>query len=239
MNLLVTICGRGGSKGIPGKNIRRIGDKPLIACSIGIAKEFASLHNADIGLSTDSLEVKKIASEYDLNTDYIRPGFLADDHAGKVDTIAHLLEHEELSREKKYDYILDLDITSPLRTLDDLKNAFETIQQDKGALNLFSVNKANRNPYFNMVEKNEFGYYSLCKKVNSTVLTRQSAPKVYELNASFYFYKRVFFEKKFKSVMTDRSLIYDMRHVCFDLDEPIDFEFLEYLILNRKLPFKI
>jgi CMP-N-acetylneuraminic acid synthetase len=70
-------------------------------------------------------------------------------------------------------------------------------------------------------------------------MTRQSAPKVYDLNASFYWYRRSFFELGEKSVITDKSLIYEMNHICFDLDHPLDFLFMEYLINNGKLNFEL
>lgn len=236
MNLLITLCARGGSKGIPGKNVRLLNGKPLLAYSIEAALKFAQNKNAQIALSTDSQEIIAVAKTYGIVTDYIRPAYLATDNAGKIETITDLLVYEEKNRSNKFDYVLDLDITSPLRTQDDLSCAFEILLADKDALNLFSVNNASRNPYFNMVELQENGYYGLVKK--GKFLTRQSAPSVYELNASFYFYRRQFFEQK-ETTINNRSLIYVMPHICFDLDHPIDFEFLEFLVVNNKLGFSI
>ena len=88
-----------------------------------------------------------------------------------------------------------------------------------------------------MVEQNAEGFYSLSKN-SGVVLSRQKAPKVYEMNASFYYFKRSFFEKE-KLYLFDRALIYKMDHISFDLDEIVDFEFLEFLITNNKLPFSI
>ena len=232
MNLLITICARGGSKGIPGKNIRILNGKPLIVYSIETAKAFAAQNNADIALSTDSEEIKQIALQNGLATHYSRPEHLAMDTAGKKDTISDLVFYEEKNREKKYDYVLDLDITSPLRSLQDLTLAFGMLQKDPDAVNIFSVNPANRNPYFNMVEKKENGYYGLVKK--GSFLTRQSAPGVYDLNASFYFYRRSYFDQEEIAVINDHSLVFIMDHICFDLDHPLDFDFMEYLIANKK-----
>lgn len=238
MSLLITICARGGSKGIPGKNIKPLNDVPLIAYTIEIAKKFASKFNGAVAISTDDKDILAVAGKYGLFSDYVRPEEFATDSAGKIDTIADLLLHEESKSKGKYDYILDLDVTSPLRTYEDLCDAFELLKNDESAINLFSVNDAARNPYFNMVEKKDNGYYHLVKPLGA-VLTRQSAPEVYDLNASFYFYKRVFFEQKLKTVFTEKSLIYRMPHLCFDLDHKIDFEFLQYLLANNKLEFQI
>ncbi len=239
MNLLITICGRGGSKGIPGKNICNIGDKPLIAYSIETAKKFAEKYNGTLTLSTDSEEIKNVAAQYGLQTNYVRPAEMATDAAGKLPVLIDVLNWEEQQRNIRFDYLLDLDITSPLRTVEDLEKAFQILQQDENALNLFSVNPAHRNPYFNMVEQNETGYFSLVKKIPDGVLTRQAAPKVYDMNASFYFYKRSFFDGDCKTAISPKSLIYLMPHLCFDLDEPVDFLFMEYLIENKKLGFEL
>ena len=234
MSILLTLCARGGSRGIPGKNIKLINGKPLISLSIEVAKSFSKIYDVDIALSTDNEDIKYIASLYDVKTNYIRPDFLASDSAGKLDTIRHLLNFEETFRNKKYDFVLDLDITSPLRTVSDLKNAFQILKSDPKSKNIFSVNPANRNPYFNMVEQQANGYFGLVKKGN--FLTRQSAPSVYELNASFYFFKRSFFEENLNAI-NEFSQIYVMPHICFDLDHPIDFEFMNYLLANNKLDF--
>lgn len=237
MEILITLCARGGSKGIPGKNIRLINGKPLIAYSIAHANAFATIHKADISLSTDSIEIKEVAKKLGLETNYIRPDSISLDVTGKMETILHLLNYEESKRHKKYQYILDLDISSPLRTLEDLLQGFNKIFSDPQALNLFSVNPANRNPYFNMVELQENGYFGLVNKGN--FLTRQSAPEVYDLNASFYFFKRSFFDQNNLKTISEKSLIHVMKHICFDLDHPVDFEFMEFLLENKKLGFEI
>jgi N-acylneuraminate cytidylyltransferase len=240
MNILITICARGGSKSIPRKNVKVIAGKPLIEYSISVADRLASKFNAKIAISTDDEEIKEVAKKAGVVTKYTRPDFLASDVAGKIDTIKDLILFEESLVKFKYDYILDLDVTSPLRTLEDIENAFEILNNNSEAFNLFSVNDAARNPYFNMVEENKNGFYSLVKtNVDGSVMTRQTAPKVFDLNASFYWYRRVFFDNDIKSAITDKSLIYKMNHICFDLDHPVDFLFMEYLLENNKLDFQL
>lgn len=237
--ILISICARGGSKGIPGKNIKMLAGKPLIAYTLDVAKEFAREHNAEIALSTDDNDIKFVAENLGLQTNYSRPAYLATDSAGKIDTIKDLLLFQEGKNNAMYDFILDLDLTSPLRTLKDLNDAFLYFKKTE-ALTLFSVNPAARNPYFNMVEIKENGFYGLIKtNIDGTVLSRQSAPLVYDLNASFYWYKRSFFDTGLTSPITSRSVIYEMPHICFDLDHSIDFDFLEYLIINKKVDWLI
>lgn len=240
MNILITICARGGSKGIPGKNIKLLNGKPLIFYSIDIAKQFQELFpSTDIILSTDSDEIGKVASKGGLQTDYIRPAFLAEDSAGKIDAIKDALQWQEHQSKKRYDLILDLDVTSPLRNIHDLTQAYGMIIENDKAMNLFSVSPANRSPYFNMVEQKENGFYAQVKQPEGLLLTRQSAPKVYDLNASFYYYKRLFFDLGYKGAITDKSIIYEVPHICFDLDHPIDFEIISYLMEQNKLGFEL
>jgi CMP-N,N'-diacetyllegionaminic acid synthase len=240
MNILVTICARGGSKGIPGKNIKLIAGKSLLAYSIDSTNRFPKKWNAKVALSTDDSEIKEVAAAHGVYTEYQRPDFLATDSAGKIDTIKDLLLYEETLVGNKYDYVLDLDVTSPLRTVEDIEKALELLIANTEAKNLFSVNNAARNPYFNMVEENSNGFYSLVKtNPDGSIMTRQSAPKVFDLNASFYWYRRSFFDSGFKTAITDKSLIYIMDHICFDLDHPVDFLFMEYLLQNKKLDFEI
>lgn len=238
MNILITICARGGSKGIPGKNIKPINGMPLIGYTINIANKFkASFKNVEIALSTDSDEIREVACSCGLSSDYKRPDYLANDTVGKIDAIKDILLYLEGKNHCKYDYVLDLDVTSPLRTLQDLEDAFAILQKDENAVNLFSVNEAGRSPYFNMVEQKSNGYYAQVVKPAGNVFTRQSAPKCYDLNASFYFYRRCFFEEGYRGAITDKSLVYVMPHICFDMDHPIDFEFMSYLLSNGKLDF--
>ena len=239
MNILITICARGGSKGIPGKNIKMLNGKPLIGYTIDIAKRFQEKHgNAEIVLSTDSEEIMQVAEQCGLHSDYKRPASLGGDTVGKIDAIKDIVLHTENAKGVKYDYVLDMDVTSPLRTMQDLEEAFVLMEADSNAINLFSVSEAGRSPYFNQVEQKENGYFNKVKDAG-TVLTRQSAPKVYDLNASFYIYRREFFDLGYRGAITDRSLIYLMQHTCFDLDHPIDFEIISFLLENNKLEFEL
>lgn len=232
-NLLISICARGGSKGIPGKNIRHLDNKPLIAYSIEMALSLRDIYGADVGLSTDSEQIKLIAKEFGLNTDYHRPSELGSDVAGKIAVIKDLMLYEERFNHKKYDLVIDLDVTSPLRRIADIDKALSKLKINRKAVNIFSVSPAARNPYFNMVELDENGFAQLVKKTN-LVKSRQNAPKVYDMNASFGIYKKSYFDLGYEINTTENSLAYVMDHICFDIDEPIDFKIME-LILQHNL----
>ena len=239
MQILVSICARGGSKGVAGKNIKEVQGLPLIAYSIRQAQKFAETVGADLTLSTDSDEIRSAAAQHGLTTDYVRSDALADDTTGKIAVMKDVLLWEEQHRNKQYDYLLDLDVTSPLRTQEDLHAGLALLEADPNALNLFSVNDAYRSPYYNMVEPGDDGYVHLSKKPDNPILSRQTSPKVYHLNASFYFFRRAFFDEGHTTPITDRSLVYVMPHKCFDLDDELDFDFLEFLLSNDKLDFDL
>lgn len=236
--ILITICARGGSKGIPGKNIRPLAGVPLIGYSVRHAEAFARKHGADIALSTDSDEIRAVAARLGLSTDYVRPMVLATDAAGKTPVFQHVLEWEEKRRGVTYDALLDLDVSGPMRTQEDLEAAYQIFCSDPHCLILFSVHRARRNPYFNMLEQGSDGYYKICKP-GKTVLSRQSAPRVYDMSGSFYFFRRAYFRTNPQMTDSARSLIYEMPHPCFDIDELVDFEFLEYLLKENKLGFAL
>ncbi len=240
MKILISLCARGGSKGIPRKNIKKLNGRPLIDYSIRFAEKIKEIYkDVVIELSTDDEEIKQMANILGLTSDYTRPDSLASDTAGKVDAIRDLVTYAEQKHNCRFSYVLDLDISSPLRTLSDVEEAFSIMESNLASQTLFSVNAANKNPYFNMVEQDDNGYFSTSKKKDLITLSRQSAPRVYELNASFYIYRRSFFDLDYKGVITDKSLIYEMDHICFDLDHPIDFEFMDYLLANEKLTFEL
>jgi CMP-N-acetylneuraminic acid synthetase len=238
MKLLITICARGGSKGIPGKNVKPLNGKPLLHYTLEQALVFAKKHQATIQVSTDDENIINSAESLGYKTDYRRPAALATDEVGKIAVIRAAWTYAEKLHQCQYDYVFDLDVTAPLRTQEDLEKAFSLIQENQQALNIFSVNPAARNPYFNMVEERLDGFVKLVKGDN-IILSRQKAPKVYDMNASFYIFTRDYMEADFPSSITDRSLVYEMPHVCFDIDHPFDFTMMELLLKHEALDFNI
>lgn len=233
MNFLITICARGGSKGIPGKNIKEVGGRPLIAYSIDAALKFAETINAEVALSTDSDGIKAVAAECGLTTDYVRPDFLANDVCGKPEAIKDVMLHAEAKYGKRYDYVIDLDVTSPIRTQEDIQRCVDMITANPEAKTIFSVSPCARNPYFNQVEEGDGGFCHVV--IDGKFTARQCAPKVYDINGSIYVYRRDALDCENPRAVTDRSLVYVMDHLCFDLDEPRDYDYLAYLLDTGKL----
>lgn len=195
MNLLFTICGRAGSKGIKNKNSSNFLDKPLALYTLSVIDLYLknSNYSADIVLNTDSQDLIDIFDNNSLRfVDVIkRTPELSGDYVAKIDVIKNCLMEMENRNKKVYDLIIDLDITSPLRTLNDLTNMIDKkIDSDYDLI--FSVTQSRRNPYFNMVKKTENGFERV---ISSNFNTRQEAPEIFDMNASIYVYSREFLQK--------------------------------------------
>lgn len=235
-NILISVCARGGSKGIPGKNLKDLNGKPLIDYTLTFIEKLKESLEFDLYFSSDDQQIVNHLIKKGYNVPDIREKKLAKDHTPKIDVIRNALLNAENHFRKSYDYVIDLDVTSPLRNVKDIVEAFAQLKKDQNALNIFSVSRSRKNPYFNMIEKKEDGYF---KKVISKdeITGRQQTPVVYELNASFYILTKAFLEGDYRKMVTDKSLIYEMPHLCFDIDEPIDFQLMEAVLKNNLFQF--
>lgn len=234
MKILVTVCARGGSKGLPGKNIRPLFGKPLIAHTIELARAWNPA--ARIVVSTDSEEIAQAGRNAGAETPFMRPPELASDTAGKVPVLTHALRESERFFGERYDRILDLDPTSPIRELSDLDRALKCFESKRLDV-CFSVVKARKNPYFNMVERSKDGAIGLVKPLTGapTGFTgRQAAPEVWDINASIYVYDRDFLLKEPQNLWVGRCEIFEMNAVsAFDIDQERDFVVVEALMRWR------
>ena len=191
MNILFTLCGRAGSKGVKGKNARDFLDVPLVWYSMAnialYMEKYAGEDYIKIVLNTDSEPLKDLVRRVkDIPVTIIhREESLAGDKVPKVAVILDSLKKAEEVFARKFDMVVDLDITSPLRTVQDVKNAIDRKKQRNDVDVVYSVAPSRRNPYFNMV-KEENGFF--CKAIPSNFTTRQEAPVFYDMNASIYAY---------------------------------------------------
>lgn len=230
MNILFTICGRAGSKGLKNKNLKSLAGKPLVGYAISLIHLFRENHpdfDCVVGLNTDSNELIEIARQLDSELILVnRKDQLATDTVGKIEVIrdTYLAINDDSN---PFDLVVDLDITSPLRELLDLErliqNHIENIDKDI----YFSVVPARRNPYFNMV-KNYNNQISIVNQSNYT--SRQQAPEVYEMNASMYSFKPGFL-KEHTYIFDGQCGIIEMKdYLVLDIDSEEDFEWLEFLM---------
>ena len=192
MKVLFTLCGRAGSKGVKGKNAKDFLELPLAWYSLaGITlyiQKYGKVDDVfDVVVNTDSEELMNIvdASKGVKVTKFWRDVSLGGDKVPKVSVIFDCLNRAVKHFGHDYDMVVDLDITSPLRTVEDIKNVIDRKSSRNDVDVVYTVTHSRRNPYFNMV-KQEDGYF--CKAIPSNFTTRQEAPVFYDMNASIYAY---------------------------------------------------
>ncbi len=231
MKILAIIPARGGSKGVPKKNIKNLGDKPLIAWSIDAAKKSNLIDK--IMVSSDSEEILSVAKNFGAETPFIRPAYLASDTASSKDVLIHAIDFYK-EKNSHFDYIVLLQPTSPFRKEGDIDKAIKKAI-DTNADMVVSVKETSANPYYVLFEENENGFLEKSKK--ATFTRRQDCPDVYEYNGSIYIIKvSALIEKDSLSFAHTVKFLMDEMH-SVDIDTPIDFGFAQYLIENRLIQF--
>ncbi len=232
MNILVTICARGGSKGVKKKNIRPLMGKPLIAYTIEHAIKWGRA--TDIIVSTDSTEIADVAKQFGAKIPFIRPAELAADTTPKIPVIRHALKECEHLHNRIYPLVVDLDASAPLRQVADIEGCYQVFLQRR-PLTVFSVVNAHKNPYFNMVELDERGWAKPSKTAPSGTFRRQDAPKVYDMNASIYLYDREFLlDDSNNNAISGRSAVFEMDEISgVDIDKEMDFKYVEFLMKEK------
>lgn len=224
---LVVIPARGGSKGIPRKNIKLLNGKPLIHYTIKAAQSI--FDSSRICVSTEDFEINTIAKQTGLSFTYIRPEKLATDTSSSHEVILDVIEHYQ-NQGLKFETIILLQPTSPFRTSKHILEAIKLYESSECEM-VVSVKETKCNPYFNLFEENELGDLELSKKGNFT--SRQSAPKTYEYNGAIYIFSKETIQSKQFSEF-ERIKKYEMSAIdSVDLDEPLDWKLAE-LIFNEK-----
>ena len=240
-NLLITVCGRAGSKGFKNKNLKTFCEKPLVYYTLSAAQLFAASRpdlQVDICLNTDSqLLADLVAAKYPEVTFLPRSAELGGDTVPKMAVFHDCLDRMEKKQGIRYDAVMDLDITSPLRTAEDIAAAVQ-LKEERDDLDLvFSVTEARRNPYFNMVK--------LCgdhveKVIESPYTARQQAPAIFDLNASIYVFRRDFLANNTSGILWEGKIGVStmMDTGILDIDSEEDFALMEVIAghLYRTLP---
>lgn len=224
MYVLCTICARGGSKGLPGKNVRPLGGKPLIAHTIEQARRAGVFDR--ILVSTDDPQISDIARTHGADVPFQRPAHLATDEVPKNPVLTHAVEFVEREIGRKIDVLVDLQPTSPLRRTEDIAGCLDLFRKS-GADKVVSVYESPKNPYFDMVEVQD-GWARISKKLGPQVGRRQDAPKVYALNGSIYVYRRDALCSG-EPMLEGKVVAYVMpRERSVDIDDEEDFRLAEF-----------
>lgn len=223
MNALYLIPARGGSKGIANKNVKFLNGKPLIYYTIDVAREFAK--DKDICVSTDSKKIQEIVKKRGLKVPFLRPSEYAGDHSPVENTIKHALEFYA-NQGRKYEALILLQPTSPLRRAKHLKEAISLYDNDIDML--VSVKESSSNPYFNLFEEDKNGF--LTKSKQGEFKRRQDCPSVFEYNGAIYIINiDSFLTKGFRGLKRIRKYIMDSRY-SIDIDDQLEWEFAEFIM---------
>jgi len=228
---LKTICfigARGGSKGVPRKNIRLLNKKPLIAYTIESALKSGIFNH--VVVSTEDPEIIKISKKFGAEVPFIRPKKLSTDSAGFADVMYHgIKELKKLGYE--FDILVNRDCTVPFVRIKDMKNSINLLKNKKCNA-VYGVYQQHLNPYFNVMEKDSKGFLKLCKKLKYRPKSRQEAPLVYQLNGLFVYDVNQFL--KHKTALLPKSLPYEIPIECGHMiDTELEFRIAEVMLKNK------
>lgn len=229
MKTLFLIPARGGSKGIPHKNIKEFDGKPLIGYAIDVARQFAP--DDDICVSTDDDEIIDVVENYGLKVPFKRPDELATDKSGSYGVMLHALDFFE-KKGSHYDAMVLLQPTSPFRRMEDVKACMDKYKQNIYDM-VVSVKEATTNPYYNCFVSKEDG----CLKplLETKIVRRQDAPKAYEYNGAVYVINtEVLKEKPLSDFPRIGFVEMDELH-SIDLDTMLDWKIAELLVKEKMI----
>ena len=225
-DILVVIRARGGSKGLPGKNIKMLCGKPLIAYSIDVARAFADDEN--ICVSTDSEEIKQVVEQYGLKVPFLRPDYLATDTATSDDVLIHAVNYYREQYGRTFKKLLLLQPTSPLRTKEDVEGAIRLYRDDIDMV--VSVMKSHAPAV--LCQDDEQGYVQLT--YNKKALGRQQLPDMYEFNGAVYVMSvDALLEKKMAGFTKIVKYVMSKEH-SIDIDDIYDFLQVESILKYSK-----
>lgn len=235
MSILCVIAARGGSQGVPGKNIRPLLGKPVIAWAIENALGAPEINR--IVVSTDSREIADIATAAGAEVPFIRPADLARADSGKFQVWQHALATCEEKYDTRYELFIDVDCTNPLLESSDISAAigrFRSLRASGVPVDaVFTIAQARHNPYFNLVERTATGALKMSKTAGEQVLARQNAPTVYEHVAGVYVLDPEYLRRA-GHLLDGHAEGYEVpAEKSVDIDTEVDFSLIELLLKKR------
>jgi CMP-N,N'-diacetyllegionaminic acid synthase len=224
MKPICFIAARGGSKGIPRKNIKKFVGKPLIAYTI--EKCINSQIFSHVIISTEDDEIAKISKKYGAEVPFMRPKKLATDQSGTSEVLLHGIKKLE-NLGYKFNEIVLRDCTVPFIRNEDVSQSVRKLRKEKSDA-VFGVYRQHLNPYFNMMETNSQGYLKLSKKLANRPITRQGSPIVYQLSGLWALDVKQFL--KYETIMVPKILPYEIPlETGFMIDTELEFKIAEFL----------
>ena len=234
--LLAVIPARGGTKGLPGKNIRPFAGLPLIAHTIAFAKICPEITRCVV--STDSEEIARIARDFGAEVPFVRPPELAQDDTPLWPVLRHALAALETGEGKEYRTLLLLDPTSPAREPSDITGALRRLEESPQADGVIGVSQPVFNPVWHCVVEKE-GWMTDLMEQGGTIDRRQEAPTIYRINGSLYLWRTPFVRRETRTWRgTGRHLLYEIPEArAMSIDDLSQFEQAELLVKNGLISF--
>jgi len=231
LTIVGAICARGGSKGVPRKNLKYLAGKPLIAHTIECARACPLFDR--IVTSTDDAEIADVARQHGSEVPFLRPSHLAQDDSPKWAVFRHLVQNLEQMTGGHVDVLVDLDTGVPLRQPADIVGCVEQLLSGDAEV-VATAYEAERNPYFNMVELGTDRFAKIVKPPAKPIANRQSAPQVYSLSPAVYAIVRDALWQ-YEHWSEAKLQIYPLpRERAIDIDSEFDFALVEYLMHAQK-----
>lgn len=228
--IIGAVCARGGSKGVPRKNLRPLAGQPLIAHTIQCARACSVLER--VVVSTDDEEIAEAARRQGAEIPFIRPPHLARDDSPKWPVFQHLVQALERIDGTRVDVLVDLDTGVPLREPADITECVKRLLASDAEV-VTTAYEAERNPYFNMVELDDEGLARIVKPPSKPFTRRQDAPAVYSLSPSVFAIRRGALWQYEHWSQARLQILVVPRERAIDIDSEADFRLTEYLMHGR------
>ena len=221
------VFARGGSKGLPGKNLLPLGGIPLIGHSINIAKALPQV--SKVFVSTDDAEISKVAKSFGAEV-IKRPSELAGDKSPEWGAWQHAIRHLEEAGEE-FDTFLSLPATSPLRAVADVEAALSALDDETDAV--ITVTPASRSPFFNMVSRDQDGSCRILV-ASDGYTRRQDAPEAFDITTVAYVLKKAFIHQASGLLDGKLKAVVVPKERAVDIDDSLDFKFAELLYAEAR-----
>jgi CMP-N-acetylneuraminic acid synthetase len=224
------IFARGGSKGVPGKNIKPLGGKPLIGHAIECALACPSL--GSVTVSTDDPEIAAVAREFGADVPFLRPAELAGDSSAEWLAWRHAIAWFE-DQGRPFDVMVSLPTTSPFRAVEDVENCLAVLRDNPSTDAVITVTEADRSPYFNMVRFTDAGQVRLAAETEGAIARRQDAPKLFNITTVAYAVRTAFVMRAAGLFEGAVQAVEVPQERALDIDTPHDFKIAQLLAADR------
>ncbi len=230
--ILAATFARGGSKGLPGKNIRPLSGKPLLAYAIEVGKQVRGVSQRIV--STDDERIAAVARQYGAEVPFMRPSELAADDTPEILAWKHAIEQVEKKNSRPVDVLLSIPTTSPLRVAEDVQACLDLLLKSDADI-VITVTETNRNPAFNMVTLDPEANARLVVALDRPVARRQDAPKVYDMTTVAYAVRGPYVKQAQRPMEGRVKAVVVPQQRAMDIDTQLDFDIAEYLMTRKEV----